>query len=671
MRLLPQLPEPFAASRFAQDAEGWQLTTWPGDAAPTPAQWTALDDGGAVAFTVPAGDTTTFFAAPTAFLGARSALAGGFVAVRLAAGAGATLRAGERGIVLVGGSASVALDVSAAGLAADEDGTTVVRAPLVASAGWTDASSGAAAGDDLLRAVVADLRALLVSPRILAPAEGVAATAELRAAEAYADPGTVLRPAVMLAYADGELSASWAPSPFAAAYRVRVRDAAGTERLAREIAATEFHPPVVLRTDDWQPRAGEAYTVEVAVLGPSAGRTVTPVVLPAPVPTATSVPGGVTLAWASVAEGALYDARVRPAAGGDPVAQRTGVPAAPLTLGEADGLRAATDYRAQVRAVQDISVGPWSDPVAFRVLSADDVLRQLLDRLVRNRPAPGTLSLDGTSLPAGAPGAPDRVLAVLRDALGADALAVAVPSDPVVADGALVLAGTADAVGAEGAAVRAEFTVDDGLALRLTLRVDLPAGWTMADAFAELLTTPFAAMPLMPVTLYVTTWAHTVDGVPVPLQPGLNLAATYTITADLRVAEDPTAPGMVPIAFGGAVRRTPSLQFALAGAGSLPDLTVNPLDRDPLVFTGGTALLSCAVEGGTATATAELAGRTTVAGQTVDATVELPTLGVPSPTLRTVEGALSLPMLSDAVAQVAGSLDTAPLLPPALLHLAG
>jgi outer membrane protein assembly factor BamB len=323
-------------------------------------------------------------------------------------------------------------------------------------------------------------------------------------------------------------------------------------------------------------------------------------------------------------------------------------------------------------------VGLSCDPLSDRgwsqhpiVPSAVDIaLRQLLDRLLRNRPGPGTVSLDATSL-AG-PGDADRVLAVLRDALAVDRLAISLPTDPTVADEALVLAGTADVMGAKAAAVRAELTVDETLSLQLVLRVDLPAGWTLGDGFPELARTPFATMPLTGATLYVSTWAHSADGVPFPLQPGLNLAATYAVTPDLRVAPDPTAPGTVPIAFGGAVQRTPSLRFALAGTGRLQDLVAHRQDQAPLSFTGGTALLSYAVDGaGNATASAALRGRTLIAGQEVAAVLDLPTLGVPSPTLRTVDGALTLPSLGDAVAQVAGGLDIASVFPPTLLALTG
>ncbi len=514
MRLVFEFPEPYAASLFTQDAEGWELVTWPGEAAPRPAPWTALPGGGAIAFTVPAGDTTTFFAAPRAFLVARPEPADRLIALRMAAGAGATLRSDERSIVLVGGTAAVALDVSW-GIEHDhggvvireilasvqEDGTILVRAPVSAFVGWTDVATGEAAGDDLLGSVVADLRALLVSPRLLAPAEGATAAVELRTAEMYVCP---------------------------------------------------------------------------------------------------------------------------------------------------------------------------SPPAAVHGSAADDVLRQLLNRLVRDRPAPGSVSLDGASLPPGVPGAPDRVLAVLRDALAVDGLTVVVAADPAVSGGKMVLAGTADVAGAKDAAVRAEFTVDDALHLQMVLQVDLPAGWMMADGFAELATTPFATMPLMPATLQVATWPHSVDGAPFPLRPGLNLAATYTVTPELRVALDPAAEGTVPIAFGGPVQRTPSLRFALSGTGRLPDLALSPPNAAPLSFTDGMALLSYAVDdAGNVTASAVLNGRTTLAKQTVDAVLDLPTLGDPAPVLRIVEAGLALPRLADAMAQVAGGLDTASLFPPTLLELGG
>lgn len=668
-RLLPDYPEPIAASRFLADAEDWQVVFYPGPPNAHVAGWAAVAGGGEVRYAA-ANPADAFFSAPAAFTGSRSAAAGGALALTLFAPS-PTRTPSNRNVVLVGAAVAVGLDVvtGSAHCTLDPDGTARVVAPLAAGAGWVNLATGARATAAELDAVLADLRQLLVSGNSLVPRGGRGAG--LRAAELYADPRRVLTLTPALVYQNRRLTATWPASPYAAAYRVRVSDGQGRTLYTAEVPA-DPSPSANLDSGDFHPAAGRPYTVTVAVLGPPAEQTVTPVDLDAPAVQVAGTATGADLTWAPLTDGGTYDVLVNQPPDGDPIFRRYDLAAPPLRLAPTDGLRAGVGYQASVRVRKGVSVSDWSRAVDFQLLTPRAVLAQLRERLLTNRPFANSVTLDDTTLPAGAPGQPDRVQRVLSAATASPRLTITTAAEPALTDDSLAVQGTAALWGDDAVSVTAVFTTNPQLQLEVMLRAPMPAGWMLGHGFEDLADSAFATLPLSQAEWYVTSVAQRYPGVFFELQPGLNLLAVARVAPDLRLLPPgPPPAGSIAVLFGGPVQTTPRVTFRFQGNGVVPDLTVKPLGRAALVFREGRAELTRVAHEAGVTDSLTLVGRIALAGGTPAATLTLPTLAAPSPTLTVPGGAPALGRLDAAVAEIQGALTPARFFPASLLGLAG
>lgn len=629
MALRPFAPGPVAASHFRRDVEGWRIASLADPSlAATPVwaevndpAWLALDVTGACRFTPEASDGGAwFFAAPGPFVTAMRGLGEGVIAIgcdTAAPASGATVEA-EPDLVLRAPAGALGLR----GTPNEGVGSPhVFEARLSAPAGWIDLATGAAATADGFAAVLAGLTDLLIR----GGAADQSGRGDLYTVELYPDPLTLLGTAAATAWFDaGILTVALTPSPLASAYAFEVRDAAGALLFGGTEASSRFTDGgVALTSADFHPADNASYSVRMRALG-LAGPDATAafVELAAPRVAAAPTDHGLHLAWAEVPKADGYDLEVAAVADGRVLLRRSAA-ATGADLGPADGLAAATDYSARVRARAGPVRGPWSEPVPVRLATARKILQALLDRMQVHRSG-NAIALDDAVLPAEVAGAPE-VLAGLAAAFGAPPVTLAVSAEPVLTDESLTLDGAGPLLGADAAALHAVFTVS-GDRLQLLLTVTPGADWRLSDGF-DLAGTAWDELPLEDMAVL---FASDADGAaePFPIAAGLNLRATLLVSPQLQRLRrgDPAPDDALRARIGGSIAESEAgTLLALGGADPLGDLHASIAGFPALAIGGGRLRFSrAAVEDGTLVDRLEIAGSTSLGGGVRDCTLDFP-----------------------------------------------
>jgi len=602
----PAAPE--VESRFCASTEGWTVVNYPGTTGQRPTTWIAGTDGTAAScrYTPAAGEDDWYFNAPSPFLGDRGTSFGGSVSFVIGFAAPSTPGAAQlttpsTHLVLRGAATALGLDVVATRHfdADTSPNEYTVTAPLKASAGWTDISTGAAATDAQLQTVLSQLNGLMIK----GDGASLADYTQLLNVSLYADPRLALRPAVTLFYEDGKLKAAWDVIDAAYAYHVAVQDAGGAEVYSTDVGADVFASPLTLSSQTFTPAAGATYTARVSVLGtPSPPQSVTVVALEQAVLTGTYAGAGMQLQWQPVTGATGYDLKIVRASDNFSVLQRQNIATPPVAVGAADGLALDAQYQATLRARAGNSFGAWSNAFAFQLHSARSILLALQQRLNAARTASATTAgaydypFDATTLPADAPGNPSRILTLFTDKLGGS-LSVTAASEPALnATGdALQLSGAASVLGTTGANVSLVFTVSGALELDVTLNVQPAAGWTFADTYPVLFATPYHYLRPSQPAFALTSFAHADANFFFPLQPGLQFQGTLAVQSSLlSVTGDASQPGVQARRFGGAIDASADgrPQFAFTGESNFSALTINRIGQQPLTLTDGALSLT-------------------------------------------------------------------------------
>jgi hypothetical protein len=222
---------------------------------------------------------------------------------------------------------------------------------------------------------------------------------------------------------------------------------------------------------------------------------------------------------------------------------------------------------------------------------ASAILTDLQTRLSRNQPTADAVVLNSATLPAGAQGEPDRLLALIGNALKTSSLSVVYAAPPALSDDGKTLSvgGTATVLDAAGCAVTLKFTVSDDGKLNLDMRADLPAGWHFAQSFPALDKSDPDNLSLTDALFWLTSYAHSEPGLAITLAAGLNFQATAQVSNDLSpLTADLAADKVQGVVFGGLIDNSGAApSFNLQAASALSDLTFEVLSLGTLTMTGG------------------------------------------------------------------------------------
>ncbi len=589
---------PGPASRFGTDAEGW--TTGAGDdatgTAPPPVWQAPADAGGSGTIRVDAPPATPWwFRAPAPFLGDQRLLVGGTITLVLAYGpdpqAAGAPPAVPRRVRLVGGDRWVERDTTAdAGPGPDPDSWRVTT--TIDVGGWTTGPSATPATLADLRAVTADLAALLVEG---AP-QGVRGWTELGPVTTTLDPAEAYRLDLDAWVEDGAIWVAFSPFASAGGYAIEVRDAGGV------VATVDLDPEgLALPTRAWaipQP-AGGPYTVAGWVTGErSPDVVVTPADLAAPAPRAEVTAVGTDVVWPAVAGATAYELAVTPLPTGWTGPRRVDGTTFGCTTDA--GFALDTPYQVTVRARTASARGPWSPALPLTVSSARRILTALRDRLVGGRtpsaPSEPTSTpayhLDAAALPPDRPEQADTALAALTRAYP-DLPAIVAAADPALdPDGAtLTLTGTAATMGLDGLPVTLTATVDDAHHLQLALAVALPDGWRPGDSFPAL--APTAVDGIDPTAVALT--ATSSDGGTTTLQ--------LTIAVPTDLGPPPTDDTEATVVLRGPVTLTGSdparsITGTLVSGATVARIGARPVGRPAVTLTDARVTLAATETGG-------------------------------------------------------------------------
>ncbi|MBL7522175.1 hypothetical protein I6A84_29890, partial [Frankia sp. CNm7] len=426
------------------------------------------------------------------------------------------------------------------------------------------------------------------------------------------DPRRALLLDLTVSYENHDLRARWTPVPSAAGYHVEV--AHGADVLYQvDLPADGLVFPVVLTSPTFTPHAGADYDVRGWVVGPpSPVVRIRPVDLGAPTITVTPIADGVSLNWTADPASTSHELVVTGPGDDDGVVLGPlTVDAPPFAATVAQGLARDVTYRASVREHGGESVGPWSAPVAFRLVSARAILTALRDRLVaaRTQPDPAPTDgaptegagrdwrygLDAAAFPADLPERADAVAASLVAAFRGP-ITIASADDPqLAADGAsLTLSGTAPLMGATGAACVFTATVEDNRLLRGRLAVTVPAGWTWGAAFDTLLADAPDAVAFAEARFEASTAPDPAAAPDTPTEP--RFTGLTHLGADLGQWMDPTDHPTLPVTLAGTVTADASgrPRFTLVSTAPTGPLTISRAGQDPLTLTDATVTLRTA-----------------------------------------------------------------------------
>jgi hypothetical protein len=471
-------------------------------------------------------------------------------------------------------------------------------------------------------------------------------------------PNPTLQPELTVSYVGHGLQATWTTVPLAAAYRVTVRDAQNTPVYTVDIEADAYTPPVLLTSATFIPQPATTYTVDVVVLGtPSTPQTVTIIELGLPILTAVNEAGGLRLTWTSVPDASAYDLRIC-AADGTVVIDRPEITGEAILLGTTDGLAFDTPYTAVIRARNGRSFGEWTQPLPVELHSVVQILTALRDRLLANRPAPGAVILDTTTLLSDT---------LLTRTLGVSSLTITTPTDPALLTNPdrLHLAGTATVLGAESSSqIDATFTVSDDLTLQITLICTMPADWFFSETFPELADTGFDFLPLTTPRFIATSYSHRDAAAFYDLSPGLNFVATLQVPSTLGLAHPPAEAQTLTAPIGGPIETgAAGPLFRFVAETVLPPIQIAPSGYPALTLSNGMPTLIRTRDGTSLTidGTAPWNGTPIAFRQQIptDDTAELTLTATPA--LATVAAALTA---------VGDTTMLAPYFPPTLLDLA-
>lgn len=577
MTLDPTWPAPLTAARFRCSVEGWTVAALSEIALALAPEWVAISDPtanaldltGACRVVASASDAVWFFAAPNSVVDrAKAALGGSISFARAVPSLPADLS------TTVGPDLVLQSDTASFGLRmapSVANGFEICRAQIAAHAGWINLSDGRVATAEQLQSVIAELTGILIRG---GPSDG-RTPSDLMGVDIYPDPKRLIVPTLEVWFEAAVLNVRLVPSPLATAYVIELRDAANRQVLSVTVPADAIHDGVVAVADaQFTPLDGASYTVAArAVGGTSSAISTVFTALAAPVLSVSLGARGAHLSWPEIQNATSFDLQVAPKEGGSPVLDRTGLPAAPVDLGLADGLAAATDYVVRVRARAGAARGPWSDAADLRLPSSREILQALLDRMTAARTGT-SIPLDASVLPPDTIGAPGEVLAALLSSFAGEAVAISVTSEPELADDALRVAGTAALLGSASIDALAVFRVEGGqLCLRLTL---VPAaGWRLSDGF-PLDATAWDELLLTDTKILFSTNDEP-DGASEGVKAGLTLAATLHLSRQLaRLRFGDTVPDdAVQSRIRGEIRQTGGdVFFDLAALDPLEDLNL-------------------------------------------------------------------------------------------------
>jgi len=285
------------------------------------------------------------------------------------------------------------------------------------------------------------------------------------------------------------------------------------------------------------------------------------------------------------------------------------------------------------------------------------ILSDLRTRLLGNRPDANTLALNSVTLPAGAAGAPDQILALIDRTLKVNSLAIAATAPTLSPDETtLTIEGQATILQSENCQVSIRFIVGAAQTLDIHLRAALSSEWRFSTSFPALATADLDYLSLSECLLLLTSYDHTEAGVFFPLTRGLSFQAKLKVSNKLVPVTPDLTTDTQTVAVGGAIDNSGETpQFALAGESNLSDLTFDVLSFGSMTMRSGQVSISSAGAGVANVVKRRAAGQLTFASRTIAFEVDLPLIYPKLLNLTIAEAGYSLSSLSGATNLIGGS----------------
>lgn len=392
-------------------------------------------------------------------------------------------------------------------------------------------------------------------------------------------------------YSGGQLKAEWTTALEDYGYELAVFDSSNTVVFSKQILLADYIAPVIIQSEQFQPKAGAAYSAKIWVItAPSPPQQVEIINLAKTENVrVTGTSGGVQVNWDPQTSSTGYDVQVFKDKA--VVFTKENQTLAPLTISSTDGLEEDIDYTVQVCARAGNAFGAWSDAVPLKLFSAAAILQALQERLLANQPDQNSLILNEVTLPLAASGNPNGVLQLLQAKLHIQSLSLQITT-PVALNETrtqLSFAGTADFLGTVQSTYGFVFSVSEARDLSLFVQINPGAKWSFAKNFPSAKLGEFEFWQINAPKFFLVSHDVLNTAVFFPLKPGLNFLAELQINNELKPVRGESDPATLQtMPFGGPIIQSErGVEFHFRGKNAFNDLILKPLGRAPLTLKDG------------------------------------------------------------------------------------
>jgi Laminin B (Domain IV) len=405
---------------FEDNASGWLIGTFPTSADKITPNWSV----GKISYTPADNASNYFFQAPAKYIGNQSHAFGETFSFSLVFNTSPRTFKNDPLVIITGGGVSIGIANIAPVIGTNGNYSFTVK--LDDTAAWKLISNNTVATAQTIKSVLKNVTSILIRGDITV--ETVVVVNLISVALAY-NPTFDLKIDASIYYQQQKLYASWDAVIYAYKYKLEVRDNTQALVYSTLILAKDFIAPVELGGQQWSPEVDKTYTLSVAALGPDSDPvTVTTVDIGKAELTVSITNAGVVCTWSAIDLATTYNLYVQ--LGSDQtkyIVKKEHILASPFTITEQDGLVPDTAYNALLRGRAGNSLGDWSDPVPFTLVSARKILTDLQVRLNNNNPAENAVIFNEVTFPIGG-GNPEQVLALIKDKFSINSLTILLSS---------------------------------------------------------------------------------------------------------------------------------------------------------------------------------------------------------------------------------------------------